>query len=636
MMSGFSLLGILRFENEMLERIKNSTVEELEKLAAEIRQRIVETVSKNGGHLASSLGTVELTLALLKVFDLPEDKIIWDVGHQSYPYKILTDRAEKFGTLRQFGGISGFPKTSESQYDFFGTGHGGTSIAAALGIQEAQRSHSGDSKVIAVIGDGSYTSGLALEAMNNLDGNGKNTITVLNDNEMFISTSVGALSKWFSRKLSGQKYSSARREIKQMLSKLPPAFHGDKIIDIIRKTLNSSKSLLTPGILFEGFGYQYVGPIDGHNLRELIETLEDIKSNSEPVLLHIHTVKGKGYEPAERDPQKFHGISPFDPKTGEILKVSPSFTSYLSNYLPKLFRRNPELVAITAAMPDGTGLAKLQSICPSRVYDVGMAEGYAVTFAAGLAVGGKRPVVAIYSTFLQRAYDNIIHDVALQNLPVIFMIDRAGLVGEDGPTHHGLFDIAYCRIIPNMTLMAPRDEHEMIRMLEYAVSHFSTPVAIRYPRGGSIGKRAYNRMIPLKEPTGELLSEGGLPLLVVSVGAMTNTALDAVGRLAGEGRPVSLYDLKFIKPLPEELFRLISEKKIQRIVTVEDGIAAGGAGSAVLEELSGRGICLPVKIIGIEDSFSTHGPLDALRDLEGLSFGKIYDVLVNETDHLNN
>ena len=614
----------------MIDRIKNADLKELEKIAAETRKKMVATVSKRGGHLASSLGTVELTIALLKVFDLPHDKVIWDVGHQSYAYKMLTDRGENFDTLRTFGGISGFPKISESEYDFFGTGHGGTSISASLGMREAMRMKNDSSKVISVIGDGAITSGLALEAMNNVDRFGRNTITILNDNDMFISTSVGALSKWFSRKLSGQKYSSARTEIKQLISKLPPIFHGDKIVEIIRKTINSSKSLLTPGILFEGFGYQYVGPVDGHNIEELIETLSDIKHNSEPVLLHIHTMKGKGYKFAEENPRKFHGIAPFDIKTGEMKKPSsPSFTGYLTEYLPRLFRRHSNLVAITAAMPDGTGLWKLQETYPSRVYDVGMSEGHAVTFASGLAAGGLRPMVAIYSTFLQRAFDNIVHDVALQNLPVTFLIDRAGLVGEDGATHHGLFDLAYCRMIPNMTVMAPRDESEMARMIEFSLS-FNSPVAIRYPRGSGSGKRASNRLTPLKTCTGELMRSGKDKIMIVGVGITTVFALEAAEELEKSGISPFVYDLKFVKPLPEELFELIKKHKIKHIITVEDGIAAGGAGSAVLEGLSVRGINTGCRILGIKDSFSTHGTQKELRKAEGIDTESIIEAVKAE------
>lgn len=602
----------------MIETVKNTDTAGLCRLADDVRNLMIDSVSCNGGHLASSLGTVELTIALLKVFDLEEDKIIWDVGHQAYAYKILTDRKERFHTLRTMGGISGFPKMSESKYDFFGTGHGGTSISAGLGLSEALKMRGLNSKVISVIGDGAMTSGLALEAMNNVDEYGRNTITILNDNDMFISTSVGALSKWFSRKLSGQKYSNARAEIKQILSKLPPFFHGEKIVEVIRKALNSSKTLLTPGILFEGFGYQYVGPIDGHNIEELVETLNDIKSNSEPVLLHVHTVKGKGCEFAQKNPGKFHGVGPFNRNTGEVSPSSPSFTAYLSGYLPGLFKREPELVAITAAMPDGTGLSTLRKQMPERVYDVGMSEGHAVTFAAGLAAGGLRPVVAIYSTFLQRSLDNIIHDVALQNLPVIFLVDRAGLVGDDGPTHHGLFDISYLRMIPHMTVMAPRDEAEMARMIETALT-VKGPVAIRYPRGSGTGKVPSSKLNALKYGKGELISKGNSEIMVVSTGIMDEPARRAVEMLKKKRKMVSHYDLKFIKPLPDELFEIILKNNITGVVSIEDGIVAGGAGSAILEELSARKMTVKCRIIGVNDTFSTHGTQKELRDLEGLT-----------------
>jgi len=611
----------------MIEKVKKSNVKDLRLIAEEVREIIIDSVGQNGGHLASSLGTVELTIALLKVFNLPQDKIIWDVGHQAYPHKILTDRKDRFNTLRTLNGISGFPKISESKYDFFGTGHGGTSISAGLGYNEAAKLQKKNSTTISVIGDGAMTSGLAFEAMNNVAEYGSNTITILNDNDMFISTSVGSLSKWFSRKLSGQSYSMARKEIKQILSKLPPFFRGDKIVEVIRKALNSSKTLLTPGILFEGFGYQYVGPIDGHNIEELIETLEDIKSNSEPVLLHVQTVKGKGFEHSESNPRKFHGVGPFDVETGETKSSSPSFTGYLSGYLPRLFRRDRSLVAITAAMPDGTGLSKLQQIFPHRVYDVGMSEGHAVTFAGGLAAGGMRPIVAIYSTFLQRALDSIIHDIALQNLPVIFLADRAGLVGEDGATHHGLFDISYFRMIPNMVVMAPKDEHEMARMIETAIEYKKGPVVIRYPRGGGQGKKLYSRMKPINFGEGKLLSNGKEKLMIVSVGIMTVTAEEAITKLEKQGISVYHYDLKFIKPLPEKLFEIIKKKKIDKIVTIEEGIIAGGAGSAILEELSARDMDVKCRLIGVNDTFSTHGTQHELRKKEGLTSTKIVSTV---------
>jgi 1-deoxy-D-xylulose-5-phosphate synthase len=605
------------------KKVKDLSLCELKSLASDIREVIIDGVSKTGGHLASSLGTVELTIALLKVFDLDNDKIVWDVGHQAYPYKILTGRKNRFHTLRTLNGIAGFPKISESPFDFFGTGHGGTSISAGLGIREAQNYISKNGKVISVIGDGAMTSGLALEAMNNVHEFGKNTITILNDNDMFISTSVGSLSKWFSRKLSGSTYSVARAEVKQILAKLPPFFQGDKIVGLIRKAIDSSKSFLTPGILFEGFGYQYVGPVDGHNIEELVEILEDIKPNKEPVLLHVHTVKGKGYAPAEKNPSKFHGIGAFNVKTGKTAPSSLSFTSALSDYLIKLFKAEDNLVAITAAMPDGTGLKKLRELFPKRVYDVGMSEGHAVTFAAGMATGKVRPLVAIYSSFLQRAFDSVIHDTALQKLPVIFLVDRAGLVGEDGATHHGIFDIAYLRMIPGITIMAPRNEFEMAKMIESALLIDDGPVAIRYPRGSGEGKKPVNRVAPVKFYKGELLAKGKDPILIVSVGITTNIASLAVEELKKQNRSVFLYDLKFVKPLPNELFDIIEEKNIAWVVTVEDGVVAGGAGSAILEELSTRNMDVKCRLIGINDTFSTHGTQSELREKEGLSVENI-------------
>jgi len=602
----------------MLERIRQASYEELDRIAAETRDIIIATCARNGGHLAPSLGTVELTLALLKVFDLEQDRVVWDVGHQAYAYKILTDRKDRFHTLRTFGGVSGFPKRSESPYDFFGTGHGGTSISASLGLKEALHARGWTGKVIAVIGDGSMTSGLAFEGMNNIQQFGRNVLTILNDNDMFISTSVGGLSRWFSRKLTGHAYAGLRAEVKNLLSHLPPFFRSDRIIEIIRKALESSKSLLTPGILFEGFGFQYVGPIDGHNLRELIETLEDIKPNDEPILLHVHTKKGKGYAPAEENPRLFHGIGPFDRATGIPHKSSKSgFTDYLSRYLPPLFRRNGHLVAITAAMPDGTGLAQLQREMPTRVYDVGMSEGHAVTFAAGLAAEGLRPLVTIYSSFLQRAFDSIIHDVALQNLPVVFIIDRAGLLGEDGATHHGAFDLSYLRIIPNLTVVAPRTEQEMAAAIERAIRS-EGPWAIRYPRGSGTGVPFVSQAEPLPTGEGAVLHLAESPLLAVTVGLGDRYALDALPVLKKEGIVYSVYDLRYVKPLPEDLFSFIRKNRIKKVVVVEENTVAGGAGSAILEELARRRIAVQAELVGIPDRFVPHGTQEELREKFGL------------------
>jgi 1-deoxy-D-xylulose-5-phosphate synthase len=616
----------------MIEKIKNSNIKELKIIASDVRNQIIETVSKNGGHIAPSLGTVEMTIALLKVFNLPKDKIIWDVGHQTYAFKILTDRKHEFNTLRQYKGISGFPKISESKFDTFGTGHGGTSISAMLGIKEALQKKQELSKVISIIGDGAMTNGLAFEAMNHIREMGQNTITILNDNEMSISTSVGSLSKWFSRQLTGPTYSFLRSEIKEIVAKLPAFFHADKIIEIIRKALNSSKTLLTPGILFEGFGFQYVGPIDGHNIEELIETLEDLKQNPEPVLLHIHTTKGKGYKPSEENPRKFHGIGPFNIKTGETKKSSPSFTNYLSKYLPNLFRRNNSLVAITAAMPDGTGLFSIEQEFPEKFYDVGMSEGHGVTFAAGLAAGGLKPIVAIYSTFLQRALDSIIHDVALQNLPVIFLVDRAGIVGDDGPTHHGIFDITFLRMVPNLTLLAPRNEIEMAKMIEFAIKQ-NNPVAIRYPRGSGEGSRVYKRVAPIKH-SGELLIDSDGETLIISIGIMAKKAIESAKIINQTKEEVSVFDLKFIKPIPQNLFETIEKKKIKRILTIEENVVSGGAGSAIFETLLKKGFKnLEIVQIGIEDKFPTHGEQNFIREKEGLS---IKNIVKNIERMLNN
>ncbi len=600
---------------------------DLQAIADEVRNRIIEVSARNGGHIAPSLGTVELTVALLAVFDLSKDHIVWDVGHQAYAYKILTGRNEQFDTLRQYGGISGFPRREESPFDVVGTGHGGTAISAGLGLKEAMAQQGNRGKQISIVGDGAMTSGLSFEAMNHVGELGHNHITILNDNDMFISTGVGALSRWFSRKLSGKTYSTLRSEIKSLLNNLPPFFGGPRLVKIIQKALNSSKSLLTPGMLFEGFGYQYVGPVDGHNIDELVETLKDIQYNEEPVLLHVVTVKGKGYPPAEKKPRSFHGVGPFDVKTGAIPSSVPSFTAYLSDYLPHLLERDKKVVAITAAMPDGTGLAKTQTLFPDRVYDAGMSEGHAVTFASGLAIGGMKPLVAIYSTFLQRALDNVIHDVALQHLPVIFLIDRAGLVGEDGATHHGLFDIPYLRMIPGMTIFAPRNEHQMVRMLETALT-LSGPVAIRYPRGSGTNPKKYTKVSPI-DLTGQWLVKPTTrcDTAVISVGITATEASKAVKQLNKAGASVAHYDLRMIKPLPSDLVDTIRSSHISHIVTVEDGILAGGAGSAVLERLSDEGLTVHAVRIGINDSFSTHGDQKTLRIHAGLTAENIVNAI---------
>ena len=605
---------------------------DLEEIAKIVRERIVSVTAKNGGHVAPSLGTVDLTVALLSVFDLKKSHIIWDVGHQSYAYKILTGRDDRFDTLRKLGGISGFPNRSESSFDVFGTGHGGTSISAGLGLKEAMNRAGKEGKQISIIGDGAMTSGLAFEAMNHVEELGKNHITILNDNDMFISTGVGALSRWFSRTMTGATYASIRSEIKDILHNLPPFFRGPRIIKIIQKALNSSKSLLTPGMLFEGFGYQYVGPIDGHNINELVETFRDIKNNNEPLLIHVVTVKGKGYPPSEKNPRKFHGVAPFNKKTGEIVPSGPSFTAYLGKYLPHLFKREKKLVAITAAMPDGTGLSKLQDLLPDRVYDAGMSEGHAVTFAAGLAAGGLHPIVAIYSTFLQRALDNIVHDVALQKLPVIFLVDRGGLVGDDGGTHHGLFDISYLRMIPNITLMAPRNEHQMVRMIETAVL-MDSPVAIRYPRGTGSDQKDYTHVSPLPMK-GEWLvkQKKEYHTVIISVGPVAKEAKKAINILEQQDISVALYDLRIIKPLPLELFDDLKQMNISRIVTVEEGIIAGGAGGAIMEELAKRELFIPLYPIGVDDTFSIHGTQTELREIEGLHVENIIKAVKRGVD----
>ncbi|WP_035257606.1 1-deoxy-D-xylulose-5-phosphate synthase [Desulfatirhabdium butyrativorans] len=597
--------------------LKQLPRKQLPGLAAEIRSRIIDVVSKTGGHLASSLGAVELAIALHYVFDVPRDKIVWDVGHQSYAHKLLTGRQRRFDTLRQYKGLSGFTRMSESPCDAFTTGHSSTSISSALGMACFRRIAKRDGDVIAVIGDGSLTAGLAYEGLNQAGDIHKNLIVILNDNDMSIDHNVGALSSFLSRKFSAKMLQDLRREFGEFLKSLPGI--GDDIYQFAKRTEESFKSFVTPGMLFEAFNFEYFGPINGHHIGHLIDILENIQHMSEPVLLHVTTVKGKGYPPAERNPIFFHGVGCFDAASGECYPASstvPSYTEVFGETLVELAKTHPKIVAVTAAMPEGTGLTHFAELFPDRFFDVGIAEQHGVTFAAGMATEGAKPVVAIYSTFLQRAYDQIVHDVCIEALPVVFALDRGGIVGEDGPTHHGLFDLSYLRVIPNMVVMAPSNENELARMLCTAIHH-DGPSALRYPRGKGVGVAIERPLSPIPVGKAELLSEGS-DVLLIGIGRPVNECLAAVQELQKEGVSVALIDARFVKPLDAEL---ICEwtRRTPWIVTVEENALQGGFGSAILELLCDRQIPFRRVIrLGIEDHFVEHGPQPILREQEGI------------------
>ncbi len=592
--------------------------QELPVLAEELRREIIENVSKTGGHLASSLGVVELTLALYYVFDLPRDRVIWDVGHQAYAHKLLTGRRKQFHTLRQYNGISGFLKMDESPYDFFGAGHSSTSISAALGIAESKYLKKEEGYVIAVIGDGSLTAGISFEGLNQAGHLKRNLIVVLNDNGMSIAPNVGAISSFLSRKLTGRFMTSLRYRLKNLLKALPN--YGEEIYHILRKAEESFKSFFTPGIMFEGLGFHYVGPINGHSFSELIETFTNIKNWEGPILVHVLTKKGKGYPPAESDPYFWHGVEPFDVATGKPLKEkskTPSFTSVFGKTIVELARGDRRIVAITAAMPGGTGLDEFAKEFPERFFDVGIAEQHGITFAAGLATQGFRPVCAIYSTFMQRAYDQILHDVCLQNLPVVFALDRAGIVGADGATHQGLFDISYLRSIPNIIIMAPKDEDELRHMLKTAIES-GRPCAVRYPKGTGFGVPLSPEIKLIEIGKAEVLKEGH-DVSILALGHTVHYAIEAEEILDSMGISAGVINMRFVKPIDTEV--IIQEAhRTGRIVTVEENVLMGGFGSAVLECLSDHNIVnVRVARIGVPDEFVEHGPQDVLRAKYGIN-----------------
>jgi 1-deoxy-D-xylulose-5-phosphate synthase len=597
----------------LLERIdspddlKNLSLEELPALCEELRGEIIRICARNGGHLGSSLGAVELGVALHYVFSTPHDKLVWDVGHQAYVHKLLTGRRETFATIRTPGGLAGFPERAESPHDAFGVGHASTAISAALGMLEAQRHGGEDGKVVAIVGDGAMTGGMAFEGLNQAGYLGSDLLVVLNDNEMSISPNVGALSEWFSKKFASRTYNRWRHSVKEFLANVPK---GPQAIEMIRHGINATKALVTPGIIFEGLGFHYVGPVDGHDVVNLVETFQKLHSFDGPVLLHAVTTKGKGYHPAESDPAtRGHGLSFFDVDTGKPVKKAPAQRSYTDHFAQALceeMERDPRVVAITAAMLEGTGLIQAKKRFPERTYDVGIAEAHAVTFAAGLACEGVRPVVAVYSTFLQRAYDQIIHDVALQGLPVTFALDRGGLVGADGKTHQGAFDLAYLRCVPNLAVLAPSDENELRHALHTALS-LPGPAAVRFPRGTGEGV-SLEPVRALELGRGRVVRTvpGKPDVCVVAVGTTLKAALAAAERLAGEGIAVTVLDLRFVKPLDEELIAA-EAARAGRVVTVEEGCLPGGVGSACVELFADRGLPVAVRRLGLPDRFVTHG-----------------------------
>lgn len=596
--------------------LKILNTKQLQELANEIRSCIVDVVSERGGHLAASLGVVELTVAIHYVFDAPRDYIVWDVGHQTYAHKLLTGRREKFSTLRQLGGISGFPNRDEGPYDLFTVGHSSTSISTALGLACARDLKNESRKVIAVIGDAALGGGMAFEALNHAGHLGKDFIVVLNDNEMSISNTVGALSSYLNRIITNPVYNRMRRDIQTLVKKIP--WFGFRLYRAARRIEEGLKNLIVPGMLFEELGFNYYGPIDGHNITLLIDTLKNIKAINEPVLLHVITKKGMGFEHALKAPDKFHGVSPFDIETG-IKKFfsSATCTDVFSSTLVELAGIDKKIVAITAAMSDGTGLDKFQKEFPQRFFDVGIAEEHAVGLAAGLARDGFKPVVAIYSTFLQRSFDQIIHDVALQNLHVTFAIDRAGLVGEDGPTHHGLFDIAYLRQIPNFVLMAPKDKKELSAMVKFALTEYDGPIGLRYPRGSLDGSIDLYKMQDIKLGKMEILEEGR-DVCIVAVGSMVWPSYEVGKLLKKSDIEATVINLRFIKPLDEELTKVFTQ--IKNIVTIEEAVYDGGVGSAILEFIETHKLeSINVKRIAFEDKFIEHGPRDELLKRYGLS-----------------
>jgi 1-deoxy-D-xylulose-5-phosphate synthase len=607
--------------------IRRMSLIHLQELAAEIRELIIQTTARNGGHTAPSLGVVELTLALHCVYDTPKDQIIWDVGHQCYAHKIITGRRDRFSTLRQKGGISGFPKKSESEYDTFDTGHSGDSIAVALGTAVGDRLKGSSRRSVAVIGDGSVASGMAFEALNQAGCLKQDLVVVLNDNEMSIARSTGAMAGYLNRMITGKMYNRLRGDVWNLLGHLPEDLGGKSRV-AARKLQEGLKNLVVPSILFEELGFRYIGPADGHNLAELIDTFKRVRQLHGPVLVHVVTRKGKGYGPAMKHPEMFHGTGPFDADTG-VPKASAgyTFTSAFGEKMVELAGRDDRVVAITAGMCLGTGLSDFREKFPNRLFDVGICEQHAVAFGAGLALAGARPVVAVYSTFLARGLDQVIQDLCLQKLPVVLAIDRGGLVGEDGPTHHGVFDLSYLGMVPGLVVMAPMDEAELAAMLEFAVGYQEGPIAIRYPRGGS-GSQPRPSLAPVELGKAEVLREGDRGC-VLAVGYMAGVASRAADILKDKGLNVTLVNARFVKPLDRDLILSLADQH-HVIVTVEENVLAGGFGAAVSRLVEQAGKATRVTSIGLEDRFYEQGPRNWLLDQAGLSPEKLAERIENE------
>lgn len=603
--------------------LKKLPREALPKVADELRDYLITVVSKVGGHLASSLGAVELTLALHYVFDAPRDKIVWDVGHQAYGHKIITGRRDRFPTLRQYGGISGFPMRSESRYDTFNVAHACTAISAALGMAVARDLKGESFHVVAVVGDAGLTGGVALEGINNLGTLGKNVLVILNDNKMSISPNVGAIAGYLNRIVHGQSYHRLTQEVEKIILAVPRV--GRRLLKLSRDVLESAKTLLIPGMVFEELGFEYVGPVNGHNIDELLNVLSRVRYNSGPTLLHVVTQKGKGYPHAEKLPVKYHGVTQFDISTGAFHKApaqAPSYTAVFGKTICELAEQDPRVVAITAAMCEGTGLDEFSRKFPNRFFDVGIAEQHAVEFAAGLACEGMRPVAAIYSTFLQRAYDQLVHDLCLMHLPVTLALDRAGIVGADGPTHHGLYDLAYLSALPGMVVMAPKDENELRHMLRTALS-LDGPAAVRYPRGNGIGVPLDSEFKQLEIGKAEILRDGA-DIAILALGSMVYPCLEAAGRLEAVGMRATVINARFMKPLDAELFAVLAAEK-QFLVTAEEGTEAGGFGAQVAALLHDRKIPTSILRIAVPDRIIPHGAPNLLHAKYGLDVDGIVE-----------
>ena len=607
------------------EDVRKLSLKEQKILAKEVRRFIIEKMSDNGGHLASNLGVVELTIALFHTLNLPKHKIVWDVGHQCYTHKILSGRRDDFALLRKFKGISGFPKREESPYDSFNTGHSSTSISAALGIAEGRDILGEDYTVLAVIGDGALTGGMAYEALNNASKMKKNFIIILNDNEMSIAKNVGGMSTYLNGIRSHKGYTRFKENLASGLGKIPLV--GNHLVERLKNTKNSIKQLLVPGMLFENMGLTYLGPVDGHNLHALEQVIHEAKRIDHAVLVHVVTKKGKGYVPAEQNPSAFHGVGPFHIATGKSKKESSekSYTDIFAESLIKEGKENKKIVAITAAMPDGTGLDKFEKFFPKRFFDVGIAEAHAVTSAAGLASAGLKPVFAVYSSFLQRAYDQLVHDVCLQKLPVVFAIDRAGLVGADGETHQGIFDISYLRSIPNMTVMAPKNAKELAEMLHFAL-RFQGPIAIRYPRGTAY-QGFSEKQEPIEYGKAEILIDEPGEIALLALGSMVSTGEHIVEKMAKKGVKLSLVNARFAKPIDTDILDSLAEKGYRKILTLEEGVRSGGYGEAVLSYMEAHHKEIVVENITLPDAYVEHGDISTLRKMLKIDSDSIIEGL---------